>query len=86
MAKVQAFEVDGVKLWIPSGDRNPPHFHARKSGHWRIKVNILEAGNAMIEAVSPQNARIDRTDRKEFIEGVELHREALLREFEACQG
>lgn len=86
MATVQAFEVDAVHLWIPSGDHNPPHFHARKSGHWMIKVNILEAPSAMIEVVRPENARIDRTDRKAIIEGVELHREALLREFEACQG
>ena len=86
MATVRAFEVYGVQMWIPSGDHNPPHFHARKPGHWVIKVNILETANAMIQLVRPPNARIDRTDRRAIIEGVERHREELLREFEACQG
>ena len=86
MAKVKAFEVAGIQMWIPSGDHNPPHFHARKPGHWVVKVNILEAENAMIEVVRPPNARVDRRDRKAITKGVELHRAALLREFEACQG
>jgi Domain of unknown function (DUF4160) len=86
MAKVQAFEVDGVQMWIPSGDHNPPHLHARKPGHWVVKVKILEPGNSMIEVLRPPDARIDRSDRKAIVQGVEAHRDALLREFEACQG
>ncbi len=86
MAQVKAFKVKGIKMFIPSGDHEPPHFHASKPGDWRSRVYIGESPKNMIVLQSPPNARIAKSDRKAIIEGVESNRDELLKEWEACQG
>ena len=86
MAVIKAFKVAGVRMWIFSGDHNPPHFHAERVGEWSVKVHFLEAAEGLFRALKPPNARIDGTDRRAIEEGVLRHREALLLEWEACQG
>ena len=49
MATVRAFQIDGLKLWFWSGDHEPPHFHAKKSGEWEVKVLFLLGRAEMIE-------------------------------------
>jgi hypothetical protein len=49
MATVNAFQIKGLKLWFWSGDHEPPHFHAKKSGEWEIKIFFLLAEQSMIE-------------------------------------
>lgn len=84
MACIKCFGVHGIKMWITSGDHEPPHFHARRSGEWSICVYFLEPGNTMIRSIKPSNARIKRNDRKKIVDGVEKHRSELLAEWEAC--
>jgi len=49
VATVRAFEIEGVKIWFWSDDHDPPHFHAKKSGEWEMKVHFLLDRSAMIE-------------------------------------
>ncbi len=85
MAAAKAFGVAGLRLWICSGDHEPPHFHARKPGDWCIRVYFLEDRSRMIEIVGPPDARMSRSDRRALVEGAETHRLALLVEWESCQ-
>lgn len=85
MAGVRCFQVYGIQMWIPSGDHEPPHFHARKRGHWSARVFFLEEAGQMIRDVRPGNAKIGGGDRKAIVRGVEEHRDKLLEEWERCQ-
>ena len=49
MARVAAFQIDGLTLWIWSEDHEPPHFNAQRSGQWQVKVYFVQAQNEMIE-------------------------------------
>ena len=82
MATVKAFRVPGIRMWIPSGDHTPPHFHAARRGEWRVKVRIADG---LIELVGPPQARIRGADRRAIAEGVARHRSELLSEWEECQ-
>lgn len=41
MARVRAFEIDGLVLWFFSYDHDPPHFHAKRAGEWEVRVYFL---------------------------------------------
>ncbi len=49
MATVRAFQIEGMKLWFWSADHEPPHFHAKKTGQWEVKVRFLLPAEEMIE-------------------------------------
>ena len=49
MATVQAFQVSGLKMWFWSNDHEPPHFHAKRSGEWEVKVSFMLEPDNMIE-------------------------------------
>lgn len=85
MAKVKAFSVEGIELWIYSGDHEPPHFHARRRGDWTVRVFILEHQDRMIQLIGPADAKISAKHRKALIDGVLANRERLLKEWQACQ-
>lgn len=86
MAQVKALSVPGIRMWFPSGDHQPPHFHADRPGQWHAVVYILEGAGRMIELKRPPDAKIRSGDRRRIVAGVEANREALLQEWEACQG
>lgn len=86
MARVKAFEIGGIDLWIPSGDHEPPHLHARRPGEWSAKVYIKLPAGEMIELLRPPNATMKRSERKAIVEAVESHRAELLKEWEVCHG
>jgi hypothetical protein len=85
MAQVDCFTVAGIEMWIYTGDHGPPHPHARKRGHWSARVFFLEKRVRMIQDIRPPDARMKGTTRRAIIAGVEAHRAALLRQWEACQ-
>jgi len=85
MARVRAFRIAGVEMRILSGDHSPPHFHARRLGHWHVRVFFLEEEDSMVELLGPRNARISGSDRRAILRGVAGNRAALLAEWEACQ-
>lgn len=86
MARVKAFKIGGIDMWIPSGDHEPPHLHARRPGEWSAKVYIEAPQREMIGLLRPPNATIKGKERKAIIEAVESHRAELLQEWEICQG
>lgn len=49
MATVQAFHIEGLKLWFWSNDHEPPHFHAKWSGELEVKVHFLSGPGEMVE-------------------------------------
>ena len=85
MARVGAFEISGIYMWFPSGDHEPPHFHARRPGEWDAKVYIQSTAAEMIRVTRPPDGKIKGTDRKAILAGVEANRADLLAEWEECQ-
>jgi hypothetical protein len=81
MARVRAFQIDGLHLWFWSGDHEPPHFHAKKSGQWEVKVRFLLPANEMIE-VKWQEGRLSTSQLNQLRNLAEEHRVALLEEWE----
>jgi hypothetical protein len=81
MATVGAFEIDGLKLWFWSEDHNPPHFHAKRSGEWEVKVRFLYEPSEMIEEVWTKN-KPSRKALKKLATLAEQHRVALLEQWE----
>jgi len=84
MSEVRAFSIDGAKLWFPSNDHGPPHFHAKRSGEWEFRVYFLMNDLAMFDAkwFKSARARMSKRDRQEITVMVNAHRHALLREWE----
>jgi hypothetical protein len=87
MGIVKAFKLPGIDMWFPSGDHQPPHFHARRPGHWEARVYFLNSEDAMIEIVRPIDASIHGKDRKMLHDAVtrDKNRDLLLKEWEAFQ-
>ena len=82
MAVVRAFSVPGLKLWFYSNDHEPPHFHAKRTGEWEVKVHFLEDIDRMIELswqLSPPAAKV----LKNLAELAAEHRAALFGEWDA---
>jgi hypothetical protein len=82
VALVRAFQVPGLKLWFYSNDHEPPHFHAKRTGEWEVKVHFLEEFDRMIE-VKWSASRLPSKVLKNLAELAEEHRIELLAEWEA---
>ena len=85
MGRVDAFTVAGLDLWFNSSDHVPPHLHARKSGHWEIRIYILECTEGHLEFSMkwpPNGTGPSTKERKALLAGVLSHRAALLEEWE----
>lgn len=81
MPRVDAFSVAGLVLLFYSNDHMPPHFHAEKPGRWEIRVRFLRTRSQMIEFITKNKPRA--SELKELKRLVEVHRVALLAEWEA---
>jgi hypothetical protein len=85
MATVHAFEVDGLKLWFWSDDHEPPHFHAKKTGEWEIKIKFLLRPSKMAE-VKWAKKRVSAKLLKNLCKLAAENRAILLREWEQRGG
>jgi hypothetical protein len=85
MTRVAAFQIDGLTLWFWSDDHEPPHFNAKRSGEWQVKVCFMRAANEMIE-VEWMTRTIRGNLRRRLCRLAEEHRLALLRQWEEIQG
>lgn len=85
MATVRAFEINGLKTWFPSNDHEPPHFHAKRSGEWEVKVFFLLGPGDMIE-VKWRETNIPSRALKQLCSLAEEHRAQLLQQWEEVQG
>ena len=84
MAKVQAFQVQGVYCWFWSEDHEPPHFHAKREGEWEVRVQFLESKDRMFEYIWFKT-KMSRRNKKSLYENATDHREALLAQREQIQ-
>ncbi len=82
MATVRAFEMKAVKVWFWSEDHEPPHFHAKKSGEWEVKVWFLLVPSQMIEVVWSEK-KPSSTTLKNLRTLAERHRAELLEQWSA---
>lgn len=85
MARVEAFEIEGLMLIFYSNDHRPPHFHVKKTGAWEVRVFIetttddfLDLGHVFQKKHGP-SGRLQR----QIAEQVSAHRSKLLEEWEA---
>lgn len=85
MATVEAFEIAGLKMWFWSNDHDPPHFHAKRSGEWEVKVRFLFEPADMVEIVWSEKKPPSKT-LKSLTALAEEHRAALLAQWEQIQG
>jgi hypothetical protein len=83
LGQVEAFEIDGLKLWINSSDHLPAHFHAKRRGQWEIRVFFLECtDNNLSFNVKWGRRGPSAADRAAILELVLGHRAVLLQEWE----
>jgi hypothetical protein len=82
VGKVEAFTIAGLDLWFNSIDHRPPHFHARSSGRWEIRVYILECAPAQLSYEVKWGTNPIRRHREQLHEKVLENRVALLEERE----
>ena len=85
VATVRAFQIAGLKLWFWSNDHEPPHFHAKRSGEWEVKVHFLLEPAEMIEIVWADK-RPSSKALKNLTSHAEEHRAELLAQWEEIQG
>lgn len=85
MGRVEAISVEGLDLWFNSSDHLPPHLHARKAGHWEVRVYILETtlDELAYESKWPPAASLPARVAKALREEVVKNRAALLSEWES---
>jgi hypothetical protein len=84
MALVEAFSIQGLRLWFWSNDHDPPHFHAKKTGEWEVKVSFLLDEAEMLEVKWQAKKPSERILSKLRAKARE-HREALLEEWTAIR-
>ena len=83
MGRVEAFVLEGLKLWINSSDHLPPHFHASRRGQWEIRVFFLECTDTnLVFNVKWGRQGPSATDRSAILGPVLEHRVKLLQEWE----
>lgn len=86
MALVRAFEIEGLRTWFWSDDHEPPHFHAKRSGEWEVRVQFLSAPDAMIEVVWTRKQQLPGKSLKQLCALAEAHRVELLAQWAEIQG
>ena len=81
MATLRPFEILGLRLWFWSEDHEPPHFHAKRTGEWEVKVHFMRTPKEMIEFVWAEKRPAGRA-LKELTQLAEKHRVELLEQWE----
>lgn len=85
MAKVEAFEIPGIKCWFWSNDHEPPHFHAKRDGAWEVRVEFLGPEDSMLSYVSWSKREMSQRDRERLCDNAVAFRHELLLQWEAIQ-
>jgi len=84
MGRVETISVEGLELYFHSSDHWPPHFHARKPGHWEIRIDIQDTTEEKLSFDLKWPRHIDLPARVPKILSVSVARNkaALLQEWE----
>jgi hypothetical protein len=85
MPTVEAFEIEGLKIWFWSDDHEPPHFHVKRSGEWEVKVHFLLDPAEMMKIVWTKKKPASKV-LKSLTALAEEHRAALLAQWEGIRG
>ena len=83
MGQVEAFTLQGLKLWFNSSDHLPPHVHVKRRGDWEIRVFFLECTENYLACEHKWGRKNpSAADRSAILAAVLEHRVALLEEWE----
>lgn len=84
MAKLQCIAIDGMKMWFPSNDHEPPHFHVKRAGAWEYRIFFLEDESVMFEPkwTKTNKTVMSRQDREQIAGLVDAHRDTIFAEWE----
>lgn len=82
VGRVEAIEVVGLDLWFNTSDHREAHFHAKRSGHWEIRVYLNETTSSALSYDFKFGGEPLGKVRRELARLVSAHREALLAEWE----
>jgi hypothetical protein len=83
LGRVEAFTLEGLKLWVNSSDHLPPHLHAGRRGEWEISVFFLECSDShFVFELKWGKKGPSGSDRAAILQAVLEHRVALLQEWE----
>ena len=85
MAKLKCFTIDGVELWFFPDDHLPAHFHAKRKGHWEVRVYFQEGTTDKMVSVKwlkDKRKGVPRADTKLIETIVKAHRADILKEWE----
>lgn len=84
MGRVDSITVEGLELFFNSSDHWPPHFHARKPGHWEIRINIQRTTEERLsfDLKWPRHADVPARVTKAISVAVARNRAALFQEWE----
>jgi hypothetical protein len=83
VGQVEAFTLEGLKLWFNSSDHLPPHFHVKRRGDWEIRVFFLECAENNLDCEHKWGRKSpSAADRAAILKAVLDHRVTLLEEWE----
>ena len=82
MGRVECFTITGVECWFWSQDHRPPHFHAKRSGQWHLKVWFMKQEGQMLEEADGPKGRVSANDRRLLEKRAVDYRAELLKEWE----
>lgn len=81
MVKVRCFDLPGIECLFLLADHDPPHFHAKRQGHWEVRVLFLVERTRMIE-LKWSRKKLTGRDRRALCDAAESHTEELLAQWE----
>jgi hypothetical protein len=79
VGQVDCFQIDGCRCWFFSHDHLEPHFHAKASGQWEVRVFFLEEPPRL--EVKFEVSRIPAGLARDLQNTARIHRAALLAEW-----
>jgi uncharacterized protein DUF4160 len=79
LSKIDCFQVDGCVCWFWSHDHLEPHFHAKATGEWEIRVFFGE--EPPVYEIVFEAKKIPRKKLYEILRLASEHREALFVEW-----
>lgn len=79
MGQVDCFRIEGCRCWFFSHDHLDPHFHAKATGQWEVRVFFLEEPPQL--EVKFALSRISSARERQLRDLARIHRAALLEEW-----
>jgi hypothetical protein len=81
VVRVRSFELPGMECVFLLADHDPPHFHAKRRGHWEVRAFFLEERERMLELKWCRKTLTGK-DRRTLCDAAESHGEELLEQWE----